>query len=167
MGKFFERKTIVRNLQYLQDFIVISLGIGLLGVMALEIGDLFVTLAHPRDVRVVTSDILFVLILIELFRLLLIYLQEQRVSIGAAVEVTMVAILREVILLGASDIEVGRLLAISVFLTVLGGLLLVRAYMSRIFEANSFDDPESDRLSDNFNESDSNRAKPQEFAERP
>jgi uncharacterized membrane protein (DUF373 family) len=37
------------------------------------------------------------LILVELFRLLIIYLQEHRVSIGVAVEVSIVSVLREII----------------------------------------------------------------------
>jgi uncharacterized membrane protein (DUF373 family) len=48
---------------------------------------MFWSLLPPLDFQAVTADILFLLILVELFRLLIIYLQEQRVSIGVVVEV--------------------------------------------------------------------------------
>lgn len=48
----------------------------------------------------ITADILFILVLVESFCLLIIYLQEQRVSIGVSVEVAIVSVLREVILQG-------------------------------------------------------------------
>jgi len=44
----------------------------------------------------VTSDILFILILVELFRLLIIYLQEQRISVGSSGSFN--SVLREVII---------------------------------------------------------------------
>jgi uncharacterized membrane protein (DUF373 family) len=43
--------------------------------------------------------------LVELFRLLIIYLQEQRVSIGVAMEIAIVSVLREVIVRGVLETE--------------------------------------------------------------
>jgi uncharacterized membrane protein (DUF373 family) len=87
----------------------------------------------PLGFQKVTSDILFVLILVELFRLLIIYLKEQRISVGVAVEVSIVSVLREVIIRGALEIPWQQILAVCAFLLVLGGLLLIRAWMARIF----------------------------------
>ncbi len=55
--------------------LVISLCLGLFCVMLLRLGDMFISFIRPLDLREVTSDILFILILVELFRLLVDYLQ--------------------------------------------------------------------------------------------
>ena len=47
------------------------------------------------------SDIIFVLILMELYRLMIYYLREHRISVALMVEVALVSILREVMLKGA------------------------------------------------------------------
>lgn len=94
---WFKRNQIVRVLETVQDLIVVSLCIGLFSVMAIQLRAMFLSLLPPLNFKAVTSDILFLLILVELFRLLIIYLQEQRVSIGVAVEVSIVSVLREVI----------------------------------------------------------------------
>jgi uncharacterized membrane protein (DUF373 family) len=96
---------------------------------------MYISLLKPLNFQIITSDILFILILVELFRLLIIYLQQQRISIGAAVEVSLVSALREVILQGVVNIPIERLLGVCVFLSVLGGLLLVRVWMLRSFTA--------------------------------
>jgi len=76
------RNRVVRVLETVQDLIVISLCIGLFSVMAIQLRALFISLLPPLNFKAVTSDILFLLILVELFRLLIIYLQEQRVRLG-------------------------------------------------------------------------------------
>jgi uncharacterized membrane protein (DUF373 family) len=101
---WFQRDTVVHNLEFFQNFIVVSLFIGLFCVMLIRLGEMFLSLLQPINFQSITSDILFVLILVEMFRLLIIYLQEQRISIGAAVEVSLVSALREVILQGVVDI---------------------------------------------------------------
>ena len=51
------------------------------------------------------ADVLFILVLLELFRLLVIYLEGHRVSVSTMVEVGIVSTLREVIAKGALHIE--------------------------------------------------------------
>jgi len=131
---WFKRGRIVGNLEIFQDFIVISLCLGLFGVMLIRLGDMFYSFLHPLDLREVTSDILFILILVELFRLLIDYLQEQRISVGAAVEITIVSALREVILRGVLEIPREQILAISVFLAVLATILGTLPCISLFFE---------------------------------
>ncbi|BAY85923.1 hypothetical protein NIES267_54290 [Calothrix parasitica NIES-267] len=135
----FEQNTIVRNLERVQNFIVISLCIGLFCVMLIRLGEMFFSLLKPLNFQSITSDILSILILVELFRLLIVYLQEQRISIGSAVEVSLVSALREVLLEGVVAIPLDKLLGISVFLIVLGGLLWLRASMFEKFSAVNFD----------------------------
>ena len=77
------------------------------------------------------SDIIFVLILMELYRLMIYYLREHRVSVALMVEVALVSILREVMLKGAYGFEWLRLVGLSLLLGVLGGLLAMERWMGR------------------------------------
>lgn len=131
--EWFKKEQIIHNLELVQNLIVVTLAIGLFLVMVIRLGDLFYSLLIPIDFQSVTSDILFILILVEIFRLLIIYLQEQRISVGVAVEVSVVSVLREVIIRGALDIPWQQILAVCVFLLVLGTLLLIRVWMAQTY----------------------------------
>lgn len=128
------RGRVVRSLELIQDVIVISLCIGLFSFMVLQVRDMFLSLLPPLDFHAVTADILFLLILVELFRLLIIYLQEHRVSIGVAVEVSIVSALREVIVKGVLEISWSQVLATCAFLLVLGILLVLRVWLPPTFD---------------------------------
>ena len=130
-----QRDTIVKNLEKIQDFIVISLCIGLFCVMLIRLGEMFLSLLKPTDFQAITADILFILILVELFRLLIIYLQEQRISVGAAVEVSLVSALREVVVVGVIEVPLEKLLGVCAFLAILGGLLYLRVWMFARFNS--------------------------------
>lgn len=132
--EWFKRNQIVRILETVQDLIVISLCIGLFAVMVIQLRAMFFLLLPPLDFPNVTSDILFLLILVELFRLLIIYLQEQRVSIGVAVEVSIVSVLREVIVRGVLETSWVQILAACSFLLVLAALLVVRVWLPPTFK---------------------------------
>ncbi|WP_017301020.1 phosphate-starvation-inducible PsiE family protein [Nodosilinea nodulosa] len=125
---------VVRLLELVQDLIVISLCIGLFSFMVMQLREMFLSLLPPLNFPEVTSDILFLLILVELFRLLIIYLQEHRVSIGVAVEVSIVSVLREIIVRGVLDTPWTQVLASCAFLMVLGGLLVVRVWIPPTFD---------------------------------
>jgi uncharacterized membrane protein (DUF373 family) len=83
------------------------------------------------DFSLVVADILFILVLLELFRLLLIYLEEHRVSVATMVEVGIVSTLREVILRGAWHVEWPTLLVVCAFLLTLGLILRHSGIRSR------------------------------------
>ena len=129
-----KRNRIVRVLETVQDLFVISLCIALFALMAIQLREMFFELLPPLDFPGVTSDILFLLILVELFRLLIIYLQEQRVSIGVAVEVSIVSVLREVIVRGVLETSWIQILAACAFLIVMAALLVVRVWLPPTFE---------------------------------
>jgi uncharacterized membrane protein (DUF373 family) len=129
-----KRHYIVRALEAVQDLIVISLCIGLFSFMVIQLREMVLSLLPPLDFTAVTADILFLLILVELFRLLIIYLQEQRVSIGVAVEVSIVSILREVIVRGVLETPWTQIAASCAFLLVLGALLVIRVWLPPTFE---------------------------------
>ncbi|OUC15265.1 MAG: hypothetical protein B0A82_07905 [Alkalinema sp. CACIAM 70d] len=128
------RTRIVRALETVQDMIVVSLCIGLFIVMVIQLRDMFISLLPPLHFHEVAADILFLLILVEIFRLLIIYLQEQRISIGVAVEVAIVSALREVLVHGVLEIHWQQMLSTCAFLVVMAVLLIVRVWLPPTFE---------------------------------
>jgi uncharacterized membrane protein (DUF373 family) len=125
---------VVRALEFIQDLIIVSLCIGLFSFMVIQLREMFISLLPPLNFTEVTADILFLLILVELFRLLIIYLQEHRVSIGVAVEVSIVSVLREIIVKGILETPWSQVLATCSFLLVLAVLLVVRVWLPPTFE---------------------------------
>ncbi|NET00579.1 MAG: hypothetical protein F6K62_07240 [Sphaerospermopsis sp. SIO1G2] len=133
VNSWFKRDRIVRYLEIFQDIIVISLCVGLFCVMLIRLADMFISFLKPLDLRQVTSDILFILILVELFRLLVDYIQEHSISVGAAVEITIVSALREIILRGVLEIPRDQIFGISLFLLVLAGIFVISPWINRLF----------------------------------
>ncbi len=132
--RWLNNQSVIRLLETVQDFIVICLCIGLFSFMVLQLREMALSLLPPLDFQPVTSDILFLLILVELFRLLIIYLKEHRVSIGVAVEVSIVSVLREIIVRGVLETPWVQVLVACVFLLVLGALLVVRVWLPPTFD---------------------------------
>jgi len=106
-----------------QDVIVILLCAVLFAAMGIKLLNLFVLMLAGIDFSLVMADVLFILVLLELFRLLVIYLEEHRVSVSTMVEVGIVSTLREVIAKGALHIEWPMLLVLSAFILTLGAVL--------------------------------------------
>ena len=166
LENLFELNTIVRNLEIFQNFIVISLCIGLFLVMLIRLGEMFISLLEPINFAAITSDILFILILVELFRLLVVYLQERRISIRSAVQVSLVSALREILLEGIVEIPSDKLLGICAYLIVLGGLLFLGASMSEQFNLVKQADDKSERQN-NYNAHTKEPGKQQNTQELP
>ncbi len=124
-SRWINRQRIVRSMEAFQDLIVILLCVGLFCVMVLQLLEIFHSLVQPVDFPKTTAHILFVLILVELFRLLIMYLQEHSVAVGVAVEIAIVSVLREVIVHGVLEVTWSQILAICGLLFILGTLLLV------------------------------------------
>ncbi len=125
---------VLRLLETVQDFIIICLCMGLFSFMVIQLREMVLSLLPPLDFQNVTSDILFLLILVELFRLLIIYLKEHRVSIGVAVEVSIVSVLREIIVRGVLETPWIQVLVTCVFLLALGALLIIRVWLPPTFD---------------------------------
>jgi uncharacterized membrane protein (DUF373 family) len=121
-----------RMLETLQDVVVTLLMVLLLvlSVQALwRLGRMAVV--ESAATAQLLSEIVFVLILTELYRLMIFYLREHRISVALTVEVALVSTLREVMLKGAHEFEWPRLVGLSLLLTVLGGLLALERWMGR------------------------------------
>ena len=112
-----------KYLEFVQDIIVLCLCASLFLAMAIKLFHLGRALVAGTDFSAVISDILFVLVLIELFRLLVIYLELHRISVSTMVEVGIVATLREVILTGAMQVEWRQMLVLCAFILTLGLVL--------------------------------------------
>jgi len=130
----FRRTQIVQSLEAVQDLIAVSLCLGLFCVMVLQLRAIFSSLLATPQFHAITADILFILILVELFRLLIIYLQEQRVSIGVSVEIAIVSVLREVIVRGVLETDWHQILAVCLFLATAALLMVVRVWLPPTFE---------------------------------
>lgn len=125
--RWIDRNWIVGSMETFQDLIVMVLCASMFAVMLLQLWGIFRALSQSLDYKQVTAQILFILILVELFRLLVVYLQEHSIAVGVAVEIAIVSLLREVVVHGALDISWIQALSISGLLFVLGGLLMVCA----------------------------------------
>ena len=68
-----------KYLELTQDVIVFALCVMLLVNMGIKLFHLSRLLIQGTDFSLVVGDILFILVLVELFRLLLIYLEEHRI----------------------------------------------------------------------------------------
>ena len=115
-----------RFLEPIQDVLVVLLAGCLFALMARNLyllaRDVF---APALAFRAVVAEVLFVFVLIELTRLLILYLREHHVAVDVMVGVTVVSVLREVILIGIVELEPLRTAAIAVFLLALGLLLRI------------------------------------------
>jgi uncharacterized membrane protein (DUF373 family) len=113
-----------RFLEPAQDLLVLGLGVALFGLMARTLAGLLAELLAPTiDFRALIAEVLFMLVMVELVRLLVIYLQEHRVAVDFMVELGIVATLREVVLRGAVDLPWEQIASLSFFLLALGALL--------------------------------------------
>ena len=126
-NRWLDRRRIVSNMETFCDLIVISLCFCLFAVMLVKLWGIFHAILHSVDYKQVTAKMLFILILVELFRLLMVYLQEHSIAVGVAVEVTIVSLLREVIVYGVLEISWIQVASICGLLIILGVLLLVCA----------------------------------------
>jgi uncharacterized membrane protein (DUF373 family) len=112
-----------KYLELIQDLIVLALCAALFVAMVVKLSHLGQVLFRNTDFSEVVADILFILVLMELYRLLIIYLEEHRISVSTMVEVGVVSTLREVILRGAMEVDWRQMLVLCAFIITLGALL--------------------------------------------
>lgn len=119
-----------RVFENLQD-VLVSLLLALLLALSLQVLWRIAkeTISGTASTSETLGEIIYVLILTELYRLLIFYLREHRISVALAVEVALVAMLREIMLLGLHDLDWTRLVALSLLLAVLGGLLAMERWL--------------------------------------
>jgi uncharacterized membrane protein (DUF373 family) len=107
-----------------QDILVLGIGLALFALMVRTLMRLFKELLGPSlDFRVVVAEVLFMLVMVEVVRLLILYLEEHRVAVDVMVEVGIVATLREIVLRGVIELNWQQIAALSLFFVALGALL--------------------------------------------
>lgn len=109
--------------ELLMDIIILCLLATVFVLIGKIIYFLVLTLFESTGIAYVISEIMFIFILIEVIRLLVIYLEYHRIAIDTMVEISLVAVLREIILKGVLQIEPLMIVAASMFIIVLGLLL--------------------------------------------
>ena len=113
-----------RFLEPVQDILVLAIGVALFGLMLRTLARLYQEIFAPAlDFRVVISEVLFMLVMIEVVRLLIVYLEEHRVAVDFMVELGIVATLREIVLRGVTELGWAQVVSLSAFLVALGALL--------------------------------------------
>lgn len=125
LNQRFSLDRMFRNLDNLQDVVVFICAALLVFKMMLILGDVFLDIRAGVDFKTIAADSLFLLILVELFRLLAVYLKYHRIYVGIAVEVTIVSVLREVILIGLIHMDYQLVWAMCGFLFAMAVLMLV------------------------------------------
>lgn len=113
-----------RLLENIQDIIVIIICMLLFALMIRIILGLVESLAGQLNFQYIASELIYILVLVEIYRLLIIYLREHRIAVDIMIEVGIVSILREIILHGVLGINALSIMALSLFLVAL--MLLLR-----------------------------------------
>jgi uncharacterized membrane protein (DUF373 family) len=111
-------------LERTQDVLVLGLGLALFALMLRTLAGLFADAFAPVVAfRTIIAEVLFLLVMVEIVRLLLVYLREHRVAVDFMVELGIVSTLREVVLHGVIELPWLQIVAIALLLVVLGALL--------------------------------------------
>jgi uncharacterized membrane protein (DUF373 family) len=120
-----------RLMELLQDGVVVLLNVTLLGMGFVFLYRVWVEIVAFGDLQEGLSNIIFVVITIELYRLLVHYLRYHRVDLNILVEVGVSAIIQKVILVGVDKYSMQQLIGISIILVALGAILWVHLHERR------------------------------------
>ena len=118
-------------MELLQDGVVVLLNVTLLGMGFVFVYRVWVEIVAFGDLQEDLSNIIFVVITIELYRLSVRYLRYHRVDLNILVEVGVSAIIQKVILVGVDKYSMQQLIGISLMLVALGAILWVHMYERR------------------------------------
>ena len=123
-----------RFLEPIQD--ILGIGLALFGLMVRTLARLVAELFAPvLDFRVVIGEVLFMLVMVEVVRLIIIYLEEHRIAVDFMVELGIVSTLREIVLRGVTELDWKQVAVLTAFLLGLGALL--RFGSLRVFEGRA------------------------------
>jgi uncharacterized membrane protein (DUF373 family) len=114
-----------RLMELLQDAVVVLLNVTLLGMGFVFLYRVWAEIIAFGNLQEGLSNIIFVVITIELYRLLVHYLKYHRVDLNILVEVGVSAIIQKVILVGVDKYSMQQLAGISLILVSLGAILWV------------------------------------------
>jgi len=127
-------------LEFIEDLIVLSLIIFIFIISVFAIVKLGKSLfAEQKDLYKLIAHFIYIFILVELFRLTIIYLKERRIDTSLMVKTTLIAILREIII-KAPTFKLPEYVGVSVLLAVLALMYYIPKYIfvsERKFELKS------------------------------
>jgi uncharacterized membrane protein (DUF373 family) len=112
-----------KYIEVTMDIILVGLVIVTLIFIIKTIYILGFTVYKETNIPHVISEFLFIFILIEVLRILIIYMEFHHISVDIMVELAIVSILREIIIKGAVEIDTIKLAGLSFLIIVLGLLL--------------------------------------------
>ncbi|WP_456473703.1 phosphate-starvation-inducible PsiE family protein [Candidatus Pyrohabitans sp.] len=108
-----------KTLETIQDLIIIGLSIIVFYVSLKVLMNIVSEVSQAFEFQRVVSEILYIMILVETYRMLIVYLKEHRVAVSFMAEIALVAVLREVILTGALEIPPLTLAMATLFILAL------------------------------------------------
>jgi uncharacterized membrane protein (DUF373 family) len=114
-----------RLIELLQDVVVLLLTVTLLGLALVFLWRVWQEIVGAGDLQQAISNIIFVFITVELYRLSVHYLRYHSVDLNTLVEVGVAAIIQKVILVGVDSFTMQQLIGISLVLATLGAILWV------------------------------------------
>jgi uncharacterized membrane protein (DUF373 family) len=135
-----------RLLELLQDLVVVLLTITLLGLALVFLWRVWQEILGAGDLQQAISDIIFVFISVELYRLSVHYLRYHRVDLNTLVEVGVAAIIQKVILVGVDKFTIEQLAGIALVLLVLCAILWVYLWDRR--SGNPLTSPDAEAVAD-------------------
>lgn len=112
-------------MQNMQNIIVAVVCLLMFWIMIVEIYRTSLTIFNVKNFKEIAAHLIYIFVLIELFRLMIHYLEEQHIMIGSIIEVAIVSLLREVILEGSLSISWERLLGVCGLILTLTITLLI------------------------------------------
>jgi|UniRef100_A0A7V6A3D4 uncharacterized membrane protein (DUF373 family) len=118
-------------LQNLQNLIVIALCLLMFWIMLVQIYQTSLETLEIRNFRAIAGHLIYLFVMIELFRLMIFYLEEQRILLGTIIEVSIVSMLREVILEGVLAISWERILALCGLILTLAGTWAIYHHLEK------------------------------------
>ncbi len=117
------------SLEFLEDIVIFILTILLFILSIFALNDIAVALFKEKiKFYDLIPKFLYIFILTELFRLMIVYLKERRVDTSLIVKTTLIAILREVII-KAPHFGLHEYIGVSILLAVLGLMYYVPKYI--------------------------------------
>jgi uncharacterized membrane protein (DUF373 family) len=131
-------------LELLQDGVVVLLNVTLLGMGFVFLYRVWTEIVAFGNLQEGLSNIIFVVITIELYRLSVHYLRYHRVDLNILVEVGVSAIIQKVILVGVDKYSMPQLIGISLVLAALGAILWVHMHERRYRNLFASPDVEAD-----------------------
>ncbi|MFM7088219.1 MAG: phosphate-starvation-inducible PsiE family protein [Candidatus Paceibacterota bacterium] len=109
------------------DLIILGLVVALVAAIFHKFFILFSAELWSGGIKLVITEVLFILILVELFTIMTAYLESGRIKVQRIVEVGIISIIREVMFL-AFEISALHILALSALLLVFGFLFAVERF---------------------------------------